>query len=122
LKAWLDTSRPVNSGVRLLSQNNLGGKKMSKVSLTYRPTRNPEDEQPGRIEFDTLAIALAHLYELNRGKGYQAGVEIRKDGQPIYDETTLSNAVNRISDLVNFDKVSLDKAAEQVAKEDGHLG
>lgn len=93
---------------------------MSKVLLTHRPTRDPEDAQPSRSELDTVAEALALTYELSQGRGFQVGIEIRRDGQAIYDESPLSNAVGRIGRLVN-DGVLLKKAAEQVAKEDGHM-
>jgi hypothetical protein len=88
--------------------------------LTHRPTSDPKDSQPNRTELDTVAEALALAYELNRGRGFQVGIEIRKDGQAIYDESSLSNAVGRISRLVNDDE-SLERAAKQVAREDGYL-
>ena len=93
---------------------------MSKVTLTHRPTRDPRDEQPARSEFDSVPAALAHDFELSRGRGFHVGVEIGKDGQSIYDENALSKAVSRISALVN-DGVKVTDAAEQIAKEDGYL-
>jgi hypothetical protein len=93
---------------------------MGKALLTHRPTRDPEDAQPSRSELDTVAEALALTYKLGRGRGFQVGIEVRKDGQAIYDESALSNAVSRISGLVN-DGMSLEMAAEQVAREDGHF-
>lgn len=93
---------------------------MSKVFLTHHSTRDPRDGQPARTEFDSVVAALALTYELSQSRGFQVGTEIRKDEQVIYDENTLSRAVSRIRTLVKIDGVVLDKAAEQVANEDGH--
>jgi hypothetical protein len=93
---------------------------MSKVILTHHPTRDPRDEQPARAELDTVIAALALTYELSQSRGFQVGTEIRKDGEVIYDESTLSGAVGRIRTLVNIDGVPIDKAAKQVAEEDGY--
>lgn len=94
---------------------------MDKVSLTYRPTRDPEDAQPGRVEMETVTHALIQLHRLNLGRGFQSGIEIRKDDEPVYDlrDGSLLKAMSRISALIS-DGTPLEQAAEQVAKEDGH--
>ena len=92
---------------------------MSKVRLTHRPTRDPKDEQPSRNEVDTVAAALALTYELSKGRGFKVGIEIRQNDKVLYDESTLSRAVDRIGTLIGIDGLALDEAAEEVAKEDG---
>ena len=69
---------------------------MSKVRLTHRPTRDPKDEQPSRNEVDTVAAAIALTYELSKSRGFKVGIEIRQNDKVLYDESTLSRAVDRI--------------------------
>ncbi len=94
---------------------------MTTVLLTHRPTRDPKDEQPHRTELKTVSEALAHSYKLSLSRGFQVGTEIRKDGDVKYDQSALSMASTRMSTLINDDGISVDEAAKQVAKEDGHV-
>jgi hypothetical protein len=71
---------------------------------------------------ESVTDALIQLHKLNQGRGFQSGIEIRKDGDPVYDlrDGSLPNAVSRISALIS-DGTPLEEAAAQVAEEDGHF-
>ena len=90
------------------------------MHLTYQLTSDPLHALPGRIEKDSISAALASAYDLRMGKGYHAGTEIRQDGTPIYDKKALADAVYRIYAFVHLDNMTLDEAADRVAREDGY--
>jgi len=71
---------------------------------------------------DTVAEAFIALHKLNLGRGFQSGIEIRQEGKPLYDEKperSLPKALARINALIG-DGASLEQAAQQTAKENGH--
>ena len=84
------------------------------------PTSEPT-VQPNYLDVDSVVEALRAIYELKQAKDYQPGIGISKDGEEIYDESALSRAIGRMEDLIYGRGMSLDKAAEKIAKDDGHL-
>jgi hypothetical protein len=91
---------------------------MTAVRLTHRPTRDPEDAQPHRTEFESIAEALAYNYRMSEGRGFPVGTEIRVGDDVKYNSNDLSAVNARIRTLTHG--ISIDEAAAQVAEADGH--
>jgi len=93
---------------------------MKNVRYTWMPTSDGT-MQPNYLDVDSVVEALSSIYELKQAKGYQPGIGISKDGEEIYDEAALSRAIGKMEDLIYGMGMSLDKASEKVAKDDGHF-
>jgi hypothetical protein len=117
---YIACARGLTAALDCFRENTILEVQVSRVVLIHHPTRDPRDEKPAPAELDSVVAALTLTYELSSARDFQVGTEISKDGQVIYDESTLSSAIGRIRTLVKIDGMPLEQAAKQVAEEDGH--